>query len=78
MSFDRFVIKGVPLVITPVGLVCVVTAETWPEPLIEHVAKRPSMPWEHRCESNSPVELGGVEPGCTSLRPHIKADIHCG
>lgn len=48
MSFDRFVIKGVPLVITPVGLVCVVTAETWPEPLIEHVAKRPSMPWEHR------------------------------
>ena len=27
---------------------CMVTAESWPEPLIEHLGKGPNQPWEHR------------------------------
>ena len=27
---------------------CMVTAESWPEPLIEHLGKGPGQPWEHR------------------------------
>ena len=29
-------------------LVCMVTAESRPEPLTEHLGKGPGQPWEHR------------------------------
>jgi len=29
-------------------------------------------------EGNSTVQLEGVEPGCTSLRPHLRADCYWG
>ena len=49
---------------------CMGTLESWPEPLVKHLGKRPSQPWEHswrqfRCVSE------GVEPGCTPPRPPI-------
>jgi len=54
-----------------------VTVESWPEPLIEHLGKGPGQPWEHRLrQCNCGTERG--EPACTSLRPHLRADCHWG
>ena len=54
-----------------------VAVESRPEPLIEHLGKGPGQPWEHRWRQFSCV-TGRVEPGCTSLRPHLRADCHQG
>ena len=55
---------------------CMGIVESQPEPLIEHLGKGPGQPWEHRWRQFSWSE--GVEPGCTSLRSHLRADCHGG
>jgi len=54
-----------------------VTIESWPEPLIEQLGKGPVSPG-NAGEGNSAVRQEGVEPGCTSLRPHLRTDCHWG
>ena len=50
---------------------CWVSATDWsPEQAL-------SQPWEHRWRRFSCVTQG-VEPGCTSPRPHLRADCHWG
>ena len=51
------------------------TVESWPELLIEHLGKGHGQLWEHRWRQ-SPLWPEGVEPGCTTLRPHLRADCH--
>jgi len=42
---------------------CMGIVRSWPEPVIEHLVKGCSQPWEHRC--NSPVGLERVDAGST-------------
>ena len=55
------------------------TVESCPEPLTEHLGKvlSPFSPGSTG-EGNSAVWPEGVEAGCTSLRPHLRADCHWG
>jgi len=52
------------------------TVESWPEPLSTW-GKDLVSPGSTG-EGNSAVWPEGVEPGCTSLRPHLRADCHWG
>lgn len=51
---------------------CTVTVKLQPEPLMEHLEEGPGQPWSTG-EGNSAVGREGVEPGCTCLRPHLRA-----
>jgi len=53
------------------------TVESWPEPLLEHPGKGLVSPGSTGGDSSA-VGQEGVEPGCTSLRPHLKADCYWG
>ena len=54
---------------------CMGTAESRPEPLIEYLWKGPVSPGSTG-EGNSAVAQEGVDPGCTSPRPHLRADYN--
>ena len=56
---------------------CVGTAGSRPAPLIEHLGKDPVSPGS-TAGGNSAVGLEGVQPGCTSHRPHLRADCPSG
>ena len=56
---------------------CRGTAESRPEPLIEHLGNDLVSP-RSTGEGNSALWPEGVEPGCTSLRPHLRADCPWG
>jgi len=54
---------------------CLGTAESRPEPLIDHLKQAASQLWEHRWRQPTCVTRW-VEPGSTSPRPHLRADCH--
>jgi len=53
---------------------CMETVESQPEPLIDHL--RQVLNAGSTGEGNSSVGQEGVEPGCTSPRPHLTAVCH--
>ena len=55
---------------------CMGTVESQPEPLIDHLRWALCLLWEHRWRQ--PLWWEGMEPGCNSPRPHLRADCHWG
>ena len=55
--------------------VCTGNVGSQPNPLIKLLGKGPVSPGSTG-EGNSAVRQEGVDPGCTSLRPHLRADCH--
>ena len=48
--------------------------ESRPEPLIDHLSRAMSQPWEHRWRQFSCMTGRGVEPDFTPPRPQLRAD----
>jgi len=57
-------------------IMCMGTAESQSEPLIEHLGERTQSPLGVQVKVIYLCDQKGVEPGCTFLRPHYRADCH--